>query len=180
MYYKDRKHLDFWKKLEFWLKKFGFSNFELIPKPGPSITMDVIDLEMEASVNLKAVGSGMNSLTGLIVKCILSKKGDILLIEEPEVHLHPKFQAVMIDLIIEIAKKGVQIFITTHSEYVLLHFQTKIANKTLTVDDVAIYEFKRKKEGSVADIIEIDNQGLFKNARFVFNHINNRANHFFY
>lgn len=163
MYYKDRKYLDFWKKLEFWIKKFGYSNFEIIPKPGSLIAMDVIDLEMDASVNLKAVGSGMNSLTGLIIKCILSKKDDILLIEEPEVHLHPKFQAVLIDLIIETAKKGVQIFITTHSEYVLLHFQTKIANKTLTADDVVVYEFKRTKEGSVADIIEIDKQGLFKN-----------------
>ncbi len=163
MYYKDRKYLDFWNSLEYWLKLFGFSNFELIPKSGPAIMMDVIDIQMETPVNLKSIGSGMNTLIGLIVKCILSEKGDILLIEEPEAHLHPKFQALIVDLIVETAGRGIQIFITTHSEYVLLHIQTKIADGTINNDNVAIHEFIKSNEGSVAKEIAIDNQGLFKN-----------------
>ena len=65
------------------------------------------------------------------MECISAESGDILLIDEPEVHLHAKYQAELIDLLIETIDRGVQIFVATHSEYFLLRLQRRIAEEKI-------------------------------------------------
>ncbi|OLS25070.1 MAG: hypothetical protein HeimC3_17000 [Candidatus Heimdallarchaeota archaeon LC_3] len=51
-------------------------------------------------------GSGVNQLTFIILDCILAKPGMVITIDEPEVHLHAKYQALLLDLLIETVNKG--------------------------------------------------------------------------
>ena len=161
LYFLDREFEDFWKKLQNWLEFFDLSNFKITPKPNKLLALDIVDKNLDVTVDINAIGSGMNQLIGLIISCLLAKEGEILLIEEPEIHLHPKYQAKITDLLIETVKRGIQIFVTTHSEYMLLRLQRKIAEGLITSNSVGIYEFKRKQGVSTSIPTKLDEKGYF-------------------
>lgn len=161
-YKQKREDREFWDQVEYWMNKFSLSDFQVVPEEYNTIVLDIIDTRTDAEVKIKALGSGMNQLVGVIVKCLLAEKGEILLIEEPEIHLHPKFQAKIMDLLLETAKRGVQVFITTHSEYLLLRLQRAIAEEKIFIENVAIFEMKRKNGYSISSKVEIEENGLFK------------------
>lgn len=73
-----------------------------------------------------------------------TKKGQTILIEQPEVHLHPSLQAKFIDTLLSIGSKN-NYFIETHSEHIIRKLQVLIKNKKygLNPEDVNIYYFKR-------------------------------------
>lgn len=85
-----------------------------------------------------------------------TEEGETLLIEQPEVHLHPSLQAKFIETILGIGNKN-KYFIETHSEHIIRKIQVLVKNKTfgLQPDDVSIYYFKR-----VEDRFEISNHKI--------------------
>ena len=85
------------------------------------------------------------------------------MIEEPEVHLHPKKQAELADFFIDVKNYGQQLIITTHSEHLLARFQRRIAEETLDPNDIIIYYFFVKGEkGTEYEKIELDEMGNLK------------------
>ena len=87
-----------------------------------------------------------------------------MLIEEPEIHLHPKAQAELAEVLAETAKaEDKQIIMTTHSEYVAGRLLTLVAEGKLTTDDLAIYSFLKDEKGECsATEIEITERGQTK------------------
>ncbi|MBN9295224.1 MAG: DUF3696 domain-containing protein [Flavobacteriia bacterium] len=65
------------------------------------------------------VGFGLTYVLPVIVSLLSAKSGDILIIENPESHLHPKGQSIMGKLLALVSKLGVQLFVETHSDHVL-------------------------------------------------------------
>ncbi|WP_180828388.1 AAA family ATPase, partial [Vibrio parahaemolyticus] len=63
----------------------------------------------------------------IVMQCLLSNKNDILIFEQPELHLHPKIQAKLCDLFIAMSLNGRQIIIETHSEYIINRLRYRIA-----------------------------------------------------
>lgn len=161
LYYPKEEYEHHWNRIQKWLKEFNLDNFRVILNPGRKILMELKDTQADSMIEIKAVGSGMNQIMGLIISCVLAKKGEILLIEEPEIHLHPKYQAKVMNLIIETVGRGVQVFITTHSEYLLLRLQRKIAEGDFTSENVSIYEFERIEGESRTKEIKLDEKGYF-------------------
>lgn len=62
---------------------------------------------------------------GFYIRC-KAKKGDIFIIDEPELNLHPKNQRAFARLLVQLVNAGVKIFITTHSDYIIKEFNTLI------------------------------------------------------
>ena len=153
--------------MNMWLEKFDLGNFAVILEKGSpegntaKLRLKVLDKKSNTIQDVSILGSGMKQLVGFIFVCITAKKGGILLIEEPEIHLHPKTQAKVMNLLVETASRGVQLFITTHSEYLLLRLQRLIAEKEIGSKDVAVYEFQRD-EDTKANPVRIDEQGYFE------------------
>ncbi len=124
----------------------------------------------ELSVNIREVGFGITQMLPIIAQAVLAKPGDTLIIEQPELHLHPRAQTELGNLFIAIAQKGVRCFIETHSEHLLLRLQKQIAKTSvghidatipgqiLLPSQVAVY-FINRKEKSVATRIEIGPYG---------------------
>lgn len=124
----------------------------------------------ELSVNIREVGFGVTQMLPIIAQAVLAKPGDTLIIEQPELHLHPRAQTELGNLFIAIAQKGVRCFIETHSEHLLLRLQKQIAKTTaghidatiprqmLLPSQVAVY-FINRKEKSIATRIEIGPYG---------------------
>jgi predicted ATPase len=98
--------------------------------------------------NITDVGYGVSLQIPILFQAMLSenytRKGQTILIEQPEVHLHPTLQAKFIDTLLSIGEKNTY-FIETHSEHIVRKLQVLIKNKSynLKPEDITIHYFKR-------------------------------------
>jgi len=97
--------------------------------------------------NVKDVGYGVALQLPILFQALLSengKVGETILIEQPEVHLHPRLQAKFIEALLSIGSKN-SYFIETHSEHILRMLQVLVKNKKfgLKSSDISIHYFKR-------------------------------------
>jgi predicted ATPase len=112
-------------------------------------------------VGLPDVGFGVSQLLPFIVQA-LATEGQIISIEQPEVHVHPRLQADIGDLLAECAKKlGNQFLIETHSEHLVLRLQRLIRDGVLKPEDVSIIYVSRGSEGSRVQRLALDSEGDF-------------------
>lgn len=81
-------------------------------------------------INLKDVGFGTAQVLPVVIQSVLAPKDTLVIIEQPELHLHPSAQAVLADLFIKKSREGVRFLVETHSEHILLRLQRRIAETT--------------------------------------------------
>lgn len=112
--------------------------------------------------NIVDVGVGTSQLLPIIIESVISPNGSILLIEEPETHIHPNAQAKLAELFANCSNQfNSQFFIETHSMYLVRQLQILVAQKVLNPDDIGIYYFEQDEDGS-----HIKNMRLFENGQF--------------
>lgn len=87
-------------------------------------------------------GFGLTQSLPIVVAALSSVKQDILLIENPEVHLHPAGQALMGQFLADVAAAGIQVIVETHSDHVLNGIRRSVKAGQLTGEQVAIHFFK--------------------------------------
>lgn len=87
------------------------------------------------------VGFGITYVLPVIVSLLSANPGDLLLLENPEAHIHPKGQRYLGELIAKVAASGVQILLETHSDHVLNGVRLSARNHTIDVDDVTLTFF---------------------------------------
>lgn len=115
------------------------------------------------NVNIAFEGFGTNQLCFILTPLAQSKDNSILLMEEPELHLHPKAQASLIDILLRDSKEhSKQIIMTTHSEHIIASVLTAVAENTISIDDIAIYYLNRRGLSANAKLLKIDSQGRVK------------------
>lgn len=106
------------------------------------------------------VGTGVSFIAAMLIVCLSMPEGGVVIIENPEIHLHPKAQAVAIDFFSIIAGSGRQMLIETHSDHLFNGVRRQIAQKQLRKEDAAIYFFKMKdSQESVPVRIELTDRG---------------------
>ena len=142
-----------------WMKRItgvGFKT-ELIP----SQRIRPVAISTRGNVNLAAEGFGTNALIGLLLQLTRAEAGATLLIEEPEIHLHPKAQAELAEVLTEEAKaNGKQMIMATHSEHILSRLLTLVAENKLSRDELAVYSFEKDDDGiCTASGIEVTDSG---------------------
>lgn len=119
------------------------------------------DLSLKTTTRGSLTSYGYSKVAQLLASLVLSPKGSILCIEDPEIHLHPRAQAALMDLIIKSMKEGErQAIITTHSEHMLIRLVRRIADGTISPEEVAVY-YLSKEEGKIeAEKIEVKEKGF--------------------
>ena len=114
----------------------------------PPQSVEVKSITTLGTVNLVSEGFGTNSLIMLLLQLTTADRGATVMIEEPEIHLHPKAQAELASVLAEVAlEEDKQVIMTTHSEHITGRLLTLVAEGTLSPDDVAIYAFEKDEEG---------------------------------
>ena len=99
-------------------------------------------------VSIADVGFGVSQVMPVLVAMLVSEPGQLVYIEQPELHLHPKAQMKLAELIAETAKRKVILIIETHSSLLLKTIQALIAEKKLSKDLVKLHWFTRQEDGS--------------------------------
>ena len=118
--------------------------------------------EEHVNVALPDVGFGISQLLPFIVQSLVPTN-QIISIEQPEVHVHPKLQADLGDLLAETIKESSRkrFIIETHSEHLILRLQRLIRNKLLEPEDVSVIYVSRRPEGAKAERLHLDEDGDF-------------------
>jgi len=122
------------------------------------------------SANIREVGFGLTQMLPIIAQAVLAKPSDTLIIEQPELHLHPRAQAELADLFIAMARNGTRFLIETHSEHLLLRLRRRIAESSsaiispndlcyLRAHDLRACFIDRTEGRSSVETIQIDEKG---------------------
>ena len=89
-------------------------------------------------------GFGITQILPIVVAALSLPRGNLLLIENPEVHLHPAGQALMGQFLAEIACAGVQVIVETHSDHILNGIRRAVKSGSIPAEDVAIHFFRAR------------------------------------
>lgn len=114
-------------------------------------------------VGLLDVGFGISQMLPFIVQS-LAANNQIITIEQPEIHVHPRLQADLGDLLSEAIREPYcnQFIIETHSEHLILRLQRLVREKKLQPSDISVVSVSRGLEGSVAVPLRLDEEGDFR------------------
>ena len=106
------------------------------------------------------VGFGLTQVLPIVIAALSAAKEDILLIENPEVHLHPAGQALMGQFLAEVARAGVQVIVETHSDHVLNGIRRAVKAGRIQPDQIALHFF-RPRSAEMAQVVspQIDATG---------------------
>lgn len=121
----------------------------------------VIEIANGAPLSIMAEGSGVRQLVWLLTALASAGPGSLILVEEPEIHLHPAAQAKLCEVLVnQVRETEKQLVITTHSEHILMAFLTAVARGELAPDDLAIYSFAEERGTASAVRLEVDERGM--------------------
>ncbi len=113
--------------------------------------------------NILDVGIGTSQLLPLIIESVNSEDQSMIIIEEPETHIHPNEQAKLSDLFVGCANDDNKKFIIeTHSIFLVTQLQILIASGEISSEDVKVYFFDQDKEGTKITNMELNKNGQFE------------------
>lgn len=116
----------------------------------------------EGEINIVDVGQGMSQALPIIVKANMNSSPSLVIIEQPELHLHPAAHGNLAQLIVKSTKETKNRYlIETHSENFILRIRRLIAEQKLDVNDVALYsvEYNENEKFSFIEKINIQADG---------------------
>lgn len=106
------------------------------------------------------VGTGVTYITEIVVAALACKADDLLIIENPEIHLHPSGQAELVKFLAFLAQCGVQIVVETHSDHIYNGIRKSIYLDEIDTEKVSIYFFTQNEKGcSIPVCIPINSEG---------------------
>jgi len=151
-----------------WLVKFSLAeDFRVVPVENHP---ELFSLEFQENgkdyfINYADTCFGMSQLLPILVQLVYSTNNDIVIIEQPELHLNPRLEAILADFFVEMAsgKEKKFFMIETHSEYLLLRLRTHIRTGKIDNKKVALYFAESMRGRSSIRRIVIDSNADFPN-----------------
>jgi predicted ATPase len=152
----------------FWVKKVSEHLQEIFEE---EISVEVTDYDNDPIIvrfylNGKKylptnIGFGYSYILPILIAGETAEEGDILIIENPEAHLHPKAQANLAKFLSKVANKGVQILLESHSDHILNALRVSVNQKNLAPEDVNIFFFTNQENDTQPKIfmLEMDEYG---------------------
>lgn len=121
-------------------------------------SFDLTDTRSGVEVSLVDVGYGVSQVLPIITECVGSTR-DVICIEQPELHLHPRLAGNLAELLVETVARGNQVIAETHSENILLRVQRLVRQGAIQPHDVAIIYVENGPSGASASRLRLDSRG---------------------
>lgn len=135
--------------LNLWLSEFGIASraeAKDLGRLGMSLT--VAPAGGSRLIDLTSVGVGVSQVLPVILLCLLSRSTSVILLEQPELHLHPAMQLKLADFLLACSRSGQQIIVETHSEHLVNRLRRRVANdSTRTLSRSIGLLFAEQKNG---------------------------------
>ena len=114
-------------------------------------------------VNIADVGFGVSQTLPVIVALLAAQPGQLVYLEQPEIHLHPRAQAALAWVLAEAANRGVRVVAETHSSLLLQAVQFLVAEGAIPVEKVILHWFKRRDSDGITEVTSatLDEAGAY-------------------
>jgi predicted ATPase len=157
----------FQEVIAYWLKKLGLIHEFKIKEiaEGTDLYRVIVKKEPESTeAFLTDVGFGVSQVLPALVLLYYVPEGSIILMEQPEIHLHPSVQSGLADVILQVSKqRNLQVIVESHSEHLLRRFQRRIAEGKYPVDELKLYFCDSQHGESKLLDLDIDEFGEIRN-----------------
>jgi predicted ATPase len=153
-----------------WLRELGLtSKVEAMPIDDTRVELRVafsrrtVPIDRLGMVNIADVGFGVSQVLPVLVALLAARPGQLVYIEQPELHLHPRAQVAMAKILAEAAQRGVRVVAETHSSLLLTGVQTLVAEGSLEREKVKLHWFTRDEDSGETTIqsADLDETGAF-------------------
>ena len=156
------------ERISAWLREMDLaSSFSLKragPRSGKNYELRVQQSPPSPAVTLVDMGYGLSQFLPVLVLCYYAPEGSTLILEQPGMHLHPKVQSQLADLLIEVVtERNLQVLVESHSEHLLNRLQRRIAEEQISVDKTALYFCRNNSGVSACERLEVDEFGNIAN-----------------
>ncbi len=98
-------------------------------------------------VSIADVGLGVSQVLPVLVALLAAEPGQLVYLEQPEIHLHPRAQAALAEILADAANRGVRVVVETHSDLLLKRIQSLVAEDKISEDKVKLHWFRRGEDG---------------------------------
>lgn len=147
-----------------WLKKMDVAEKIEVRQVGRSSRYELVIHKDGVVANLRDVGIGVSQVLPVLTVAYFVPPGSTVLLEEPEIHLHPLAQSVLADMFVEVSKqRDVQFIVETHSEHLFRRMQTLIAKRKTTIQKCRMLFVERRGADAVLRQLDVDEFGTVKN-----------------
>ncbi len=117
--------------------------------------------------SLADVGFGVSQVLPVITMLLSAPQGSIILLEQPELHLHPNAQAALADLMLHVAEnRQLQLIVESHSEHIVRRMQRRMAEAEAAFakpENIKMYYCQPGAGGATIDEVEVDRFGQISN-----------------
>jgi predicted ATPase len=153
--YSNKREVFFDKILK-WAREFDVSDM-LSPLVGSDTYLAFKDSKLGVEVNAVDSGFGLSQLIPIIGQCFLAEPYSVIMVEEPEIHLHKSSQYKLIDMFREVCEERKQILMTTHSDLMIARLWRLIrVEKAMKEEDVSLYRVDKTNNGSEVKKVDLD------------------------
>ena len=139
--------------------------------PGCGLTIDKLPQSNAVTLGIRTsrdmdfhrpvhTGFGLTQVFPIVVAALSANRNALLLIENPEVHLHPGGQALMGEFMAEVAAAGVQVVLETHSDHVLNGIRRAAKKQLLLPEDIALHFFRPRQEAGLDPMRQVQSPSL--------------------
>ena len=146
------------------LQRMGLADRIEVRQLGRSSRYELLVHKDGVAANLRDVGVGVAQVLPVLTVAYSVPPGSTVLLEEPEIHLHPLAQAVLAELFAEVSQqRRVQFLVETHSEHLFRRMQTLLARRQTTTAQCQMLFVERQGANAVLVPLEVDEFGAVRN-----------------
>lgn len=145
-----------------WIKKLGLADGVSANKDSETKHYRTsVSMNGKLKVDLCNTGFGNSQILPILVQGLLAPEGSLIIIEDPEVHMHPAVQSAMADFFIAMAKEGKNIIIETHSDHIVTRIRRRVIENPAVKDMIHICYVENSYGHSEYLTLEMDDQASF-------------------
>ena len=167
MVFDSSSKLTFGGQVNYWLEKIlGYTVYAEEIERTTLIRVSFGKSDVGNGISPINVGTGVSYIAEVIIAALSCKQGDMLIIENPEIHLHPSAQTEFVMFLTFLAQHGIQTIVETHSDHIFNGVRKSVHEDFIDKEEVSIYFFQRKDNGCTEPVlIELNDEGNVLNQK---------------
>jgi len=162
-----KRYMKFQEMIAHWLSQLGMIHSFQIKEIGSGTNLYQACVQTDQNspeTMLTDVGFGVSQVLPVLVLLYYVPEGSIVLMEQPEIHLHPSVQSELADVMLAVAQhRQIQIVVESHSEHLLRRFQRRAAEERVSSSDLKLYFVRTSYGVAQLEDLELNEWGEIEN-----------------
>ena len=162
-----KRYMKFQEMIAHWLSELGMIHSFQIKEigSGTNLYQACVQTDQDSpETMLTDVGFGVSQVLPVLVLLYYVPEGSIVLMEQPEIHLHPSVQSGLADMMLAVAQhRQVQIIVESHSEHLLRRFQRRAAEQEVSSSDLKLYFVETTRGAAELNDLQLNEWGVIEN-----------------